>query len=192
VSLIEVLIGLTLVAVLLSLATPSFVTAMQNRQIRTAAEAIQSGLQFARTEALRRNRIVRFELASTNDWVVGCDTPDTTMVGTEEACPATLQARTAAEGSSNASVAPIQMVAATGTEASSPVFTGNLSFTPLGRVTPGTLPGGNIAQYQVTNPAGGSCAADGGEMRCLIVEVSSTGLVRMCDPAVAAGDPRAC
>ena len=55
------------------------------------------------------------------------------------------------------------------------------------------LPPGNLATFQVTNPMGGTCAADGGEMRCLSVVVTSAGQVRMCDPAVTAStDPRKC
>ncbi len=192
--LIEVMIALTLAAILLALAAPSFTTGMQNRQIRAAAEAIQNGLTYARTEALRRNRVVQFELRDPSGWRVGCETEDTTTDASgEQACPGTLQTRDAQEGSPNAAVAPVQTAnTPNGTVASTPVFLGTLGFTPLGRTTAGSLPAGSVATFRITNPNGGACVADGGPMRCLWVAVTAAGQVRMCDPAVAAGDPRAC
>jgi len=190
-SLIEVMVGVTLMALLVTLAMPSFTTSMQNRQIRTAADAIQHGLTLARTEALRRNRTVKFDLVDPSGWQVGCDPVDTTVVDGEENCPATLQTRAAVEGSANAAVAKVQLDSA-GAEVGTPAFTGALRFTALGRVAPDTLPGGHRAVFRITNPTGGTCQAAGGEMRCLNVVVTSTGQVRMCDPHVAAPDPRAC
>ena len=67
-----------------------------------------------------------------------------------------------------------------------------VKFTPLGRTTGDSLPAGSVATFRITNPNGGACVADGGPMRCLWVAVTAAGQVRMCDPAVAAGDPRAC
>jgi type IV fimbrial biogenesis protein FimT len=191
-SLIELMIGLALAALLLTLGLPSFTTAIRNREIRTAADAIQNGLQLARVEAVRRNRTVKFTLQSaTGAWLVGCDPEDTTVVDGETVCPATLQTHTVQ--STHASIGAVQTVQATGSPAGSPVFTDTLRFTALGRVNPDTLPAGNLATFQVTNPMGGTCAADGGEMRCLSVVVTSAGQVRMCDPAVTAStDPRKC
>jgi type IV fimbrial biogenesis protein FimT len=195
-SIIEVMIAITLAAILIALGAPSFITGMQNRQIRTAADAIQNGLQVARTEALRRNRNVKFQMQMATapySWTVGCDPADNTLDGDGNAlCPATIQTWQAAEGAAKAAVAPSQIVAATGVAASTPVFTGDLKFTPLGRTTTDTLPAGNLAEYQVTNPTAGTCASASGEMRCLSIRVTPAGQVRMCDPAVATGDPRAC
>lgn len=190
-TLIELLIGLALVAMLILMAVPSFTTAAHNRTIRSAAEAIQNGMTLARSEALRRNRTVRFQTVGAGGWTVGCDPVDATVVNGEENCPAVLQTRNAADGSANATVANVQLQA-DGTAAGAPIFTGSLRFTALGRVTTDTLPGGHRAVFRITNPNGGACQAAGGEMRCLDVVVTSAGQVRMCDPAAAAGDPRAC
>ena len=191
-SMIEVMIAITLAAILLALGAPSFFTGAQSRQIRTAAEAIQTGLQLAKTEALRRNRNVKFQLQDGNSWTVGCETPDETVVDGQKVCPGTIQLRNKAEGSSNATTAFSEVVASTGSAAATPVFAGDVPFTPLGRATTDTIGLGNNAIFQVSNPAGGACIAGGGEMRCLNVVVGAGGQVRMCDPAVAAGDPRAC
>lgn len=199
VTLIELLVGITLIAIVMAMAAPSIGTAIRNREIRTAAESILNGLQAAKAEALRRNRPVAFTLGTGSGWQVGCNPADDTIptAETEAVCPSLIQRRDAQEGSSGAQVATSELVASTNAAASTPAFTGGaIRFTSLGRVdttpTTGSLLNGNLARYLVSNPLGGSCAADGGEMRCLAVHVTWTGQVRMCDPAVAAGDPRAC
>jgi len=194
--LIELMIGVALAALLLTLALPSFQTGAQNRQIRNAADAIQNGLQIARTEALRRNRDVQFKLQTTTGsaWTVGCVTPDDTVDSStgEVKCPTTIQTRESQGSSSNASVATSQLTSA-GSAVSTTTFTDTVGFTPLGRTTDATLPAGTMALFDVSNPAGGTCAAAGGEMRCLRVVVTNFGQVRMCDPAVTAStDPRKC
>ncbi len=193
-SLIELMVGVALAALLLTLGVPSFVTGMQNRQIRTAADALQNGLVAARTEALRRNRVVKFELVAPGGWSIGCDPADNTVVDGEEVCPELIQSRPPDEGTPNATVETSQIAVASGTPAGTAVFEDSLRFTSLGRVTADTLPPGNNAVFLVSNPAGGACVADGGEMRCLSLVVTASGQIRMCDPAVAAGsgDPRAC
>jgi type IV fimbrial biogenesis protein FimT len=192
-SIIEVMIAVTLAALLMALGAPSFIKGAQSRQIRTAADGLQAGLQLAKTEALRRNRNVKFTLRNDTGWTVGCETVDATLDGTEQVCPAEIQKREALEGSVNARTGFAEVVAATGSAAGTALFSdGALTFTPLGRVTTGTLGPGNNALFKISNPTGGACVADGGEMRCLQIIVSSGGQIRMCDPAIAAGDPRAC
>jgi type IV fimbrial biogenesis protein FimT len=193
-SLIEVMVGVSLLVILMAMGMPAFQGASQNRQIRAAAEALQNGLQVARTEALRRNRVVKFSLRNDdNSWTVGCDPVDPTVVGGEQLCPESIQTREGSEGSASAFIETAQTLQSNGSAAGSAVFTGPLKFTPLGRVTPDTLPPGNLALYRVTNPGGGACTSAGGEMKCLNVVVTSAGQIRMCDPAVTtAGDSRAC
>jgi type IV fimbrial biogenesis protein FimT len=190
-SLIELMVGITIAALLLTLAIPQFRTGMQNRQIRSAAEALQNGLQLARTEALRRNRTVQFQLGTGNSWTVGCNPSDPTLDNGVPICPDTIQARPTPDSTANAQVDTQQLTSA-GAPAASPVFTNTVKFTPLGRTTSDTLPVGNIAQFKVSNPHTGACVTDGGEMRCLTISVTANGQIRMCDPAVPAGDMRAC
>lgn len=191
--LIELMVAITVVALLLALGMPSFITGGQNRQIRTAADSVQAGLQYARSEALRRNRVVKFEMRAQNGWTVGCDPVDSTVENGQVVCPAVLQTREGAEGSLKADVAVAEVTTGTTTAPGTVVFSGSLKFTPLGRVTPDTLGAGNVAMFSVTNPTAGTCVADGGEMRCLRIVATAGGLIRMCDPAVtAAGDPRRC
>lgn len=59
-SLIEVMVTITLLALLLGLAAPSFANWARAAQVRTASDALQSGLRMAQAEAVRRNRQVVF------------------------------------------------------------------------------------------------------------------------------------
>lgn len=196
VSLIELMVGLAIVAILISLATPGFSTWIQNTHIRTAAEAIQNGLMLARAEAVRRNSTVRFQMTDTTDascalatagtnWVVSlqdpsgaCDSAMADPSDTNPAAPAIIQLRAGAEGSRNAAVASDQSL---------------IVFNGLGRVTP--VPAGDI-NINITNPGGGNCisGSPAGAMRCLRIVVSTGGQVRMCDPVFAytAATPQGC
>jgi type IV fimbrial biogenesis protein FimT len=193
-SLIELMVGIAIVAILFSLAAPSFSSWIQNTQIRTAAEAIQSGLTLARGEAVRRNANIRFQLTDTLDnscalstggtnWVVSRDDPTGACASalpdpsdTNPPTPAIIQLRAGAEGSKNALVAAGQAAF---------VFNG------LGRLNP--VPAGNV-NIDITNPIGGGCVTDTppGQMRCLRIVVSPGGQVRMCDPNFASTDPQGC
>ena len=182
-TLIELLITVTVLALLLMLGLPNMAAWLQNTQIRNSAEAAVSGLQFARTEALRRNRQVRFNVVDTLDascnllatggsWVVSLADPTgkCDAVPTDTADPFILQKRSGEEGSQNVAI---------GASASSVLFNG--------------LGSASGIQITVTNPGGGTCQSAGGTMRCLQVNVSASGSVRMCDPVITdATDPRRC
>lgn len=183
-TIIEVLVTLTVLSLVLMLGLPNISAWLQNTQIRTGAEALLSGLQLARTEALRRNRQVRFNIVDTLDascnliatggnWVVSMADPTgkCSVTPSETVDPFILQKRGGQEGTQNVAISA----------SASTVF-----FNGLGSAS-GSL------QVTVTNPTGGACQAAAGPMRCLQVNVSSSGAVRMCDPAVSdATDPRKC
>lgn len=192
-TLIEMMVGLVVLGLLLVLAAPSFFTWVQNTQIRTAAEAVLNGLQVARADAVRRNTISRFQLVSSLDsscalstsgpnWIVSLDSAAGACDSTNyadaavPAAPRVVQTRPASDGSRNAVIAASQST---------------VNFNGLGRVTP--VPASDIT-IDVTNPVGGTCAADGGPMACLRIIVSPTGQIRMCNPnpGLPAGDPRRC
>jgi type IV fimbrial biogenesis protein FimT len=187
VSLIELMVGVAVFAVLVMAGLPSFKDWLQNSQIRVAADAMQNGISIARSEAIRRNTSVRFQITDTADnscvlsttgknWVVSLDdaTGACGRAASDTVAPRVIQMRAAADGTSNAVVAADQ---------SSIVFTG------LGRVLP--VPAADI-KVNFTNPTGGACTTSSGPMRCLRVVVSTGGQVRMCDPGFAATDPQGC
>jgi len=191
VTLVEIAITMAIVAFLLAMGGPSFSQWLQNTQIRTTAQGIQNGLQMARAEAVRRNTNVGFTLTSTldsgcelsvtgPDWVISMGSPINDLPGacgsapSDDAAPRIIQKRPGAE---------------TGVNAVATADQPSIVFNGLGRLTP--VPAGNIA-INVTNPVGGTCAADGGKMRCLRVQVTSVGQIRMCDPARSGTDPTGC
>jgi type IV fimbrial biogenesis protein FimT len=77
-SLIEALITISILAIITAFAAPSFEGILANFRVRTSAEAIMSGLQLARIEALRRSQPVSFTLTTgTADWAVATVSPAT-------------------------------------------------------------------------------------------------------------------
>jgi type IV fimbrial biogenesis protein FimT len=162
--LIELLIGIVIMGILLSLAMPGFQTWLQNSQIRNAAEAIQNGLQRARAEAVGRNTNVELVLGSDSSWVVQLTD------GTD------IETRAGNEGSKNVSVAITPAGATT------------VTFTNFGGLA-ATNGNGSAPFTQVDLDSSVLAAADSQELR---VTIGLGGNVRMCDPNAPAGSPRAC
>jgi type IV fimbrial biogenesis protein FimT len=191
------MIALSILGILIMMALPNLVTWIQNTQIRTAAEGMHAGLTLARSEALRRNTVVRFQLVDTltsgcgysvagTNWVVSladatgaCDVDPS-----ETVAPQIIQKRSGNEGSSSA------QILATGGQA--------VQFNGLGRVmltSGGAALPSPINRIDITNPGGGACKTSTGNepMRCLRITITTGGQIRMCDPAVTDNtDPRFC
>jgi type IV fimbrial biogenesis protein FimT len=209
-SLIELMVGITIVGILFIMGVPSFKSWIQNAQIHTATEAIQNGLELARAEAVRRNTLVRFQLTSTVDnscvlttassnWVVSLDDPTTPTALCANAKlnetfpvsdtfnnppPRIIQVHPGSEGSANAVVASKEVTPA-GVVAATPVYNGSITFNGMGRISaaPASVNPGNNVQIDITNPVvGGTCISAGGPMRCLRIVISSGGLIRSCNP----------
>lgn len=173
-TLIEMLIGLAIVALLLKLAVPSFRTWIQNTQIRGAAHAITDGMNIARGEAIRRNVPVQLQLTSLGNgnaaaWTV-------TELPAPWGTAAFVQRWSSVEGASGT-----QIVQAGG---------GILTFNALGRViTPNPINNSApLLQVDVTSNYNASDPA----LRRMRVVVGNGGQARMCDPQLAQPDPRAC
>lgn len=64
-TLIELMVTITLIAILIMLAVPAFSTWIHNTQVRTVTESLQNGVRLAQSEALRRNQQV--VMSFTND-----------------------------------------------------------------------------------------------------------------------------
>jgi len=161
-TLIEMLITITILLLLIAMGAPAYGVWLQNTQLRGAAEGVQNGLQIARQTAVQMNNKVQISFAGA-DWNVSVLNP-----------AQVLQLRTNSGLTPNAQLSPSQSVV---------VFNG------LGQVSP--APAGVIT-VAVSNPAGGTCRAAGGPMRCLNVTVQAGGQIRMCDPALPTTDPQSC
>jgi len=165
-SLIELLIGMTIMAVVIAIGMPSYSAWIQNTRIRTAAESIQNGLQMARAEAVKRNVSVQFVLSDDAAWLVGCEAVNST-------CPAIIQSRTVGEGSSG----DITIESNAG-------YT--FVFNQFGGVdTP-------LAPNLLTVDVDSSVAAADRPLRITIYRTG--GSIRMCDPSstLSSTDPRKC
>jgi type IV fimbrial biogenesis protein FimT len=182
-TLIEVLVGLAILAIMLSLGMPAFSNYLGNARLRASASSLHAAAQLARTEAIRRNTAVELILtddaptAANQNTVNLSTTGQNWIVRAQDPGAATftlLQGRSAQEGG-NASV----------------VVTGTVSrvtFNGLGRSAAGAQ------TFRFTSTAGACADVHGaGPMRCLDVRVAAAGQARLCDPVIAtAGDSRGC
>jgi type IV fimbrial biogenesis protein FimT len=163
VTLIELLVGLAVLSLLLTFAVPTYRAWIENTRIRATAEALLSGMQLARTEAVRRNHMVELRLSGSSWTVEDVNTA------------AQLYSRSGHEGSKTASIAVL------------PAGSTSVTFNGMGWVTANADGTAAIAQLDVA-----SSSMTGTEIRPLRVIVTPGGSMRMCDPAFAAPDPRAC
>ncbi len=186
-SLIELMVGITLLALLVGLGVPTFSDWLQNARIRAAAESIQTGLQHAKAEAVRRNTQARFQLVDTLDnncavtttgthWLVNL-TSVTTPAGlcgstpSDTTSPFILQRSPAGTGSSDLNINASQYV---------------VSFNGLGRQVKSENPTTSIGTLTIdVKSASATClGTTGGTARCLRIVVSPAGEIRMCDPSI--------
>lgn len=180
VTLVELAVVLTIAAVLYSQAAPMFTVWIGNAQTRAAADSILNGLQLARAEAIRRNRMVQFVVTdgASSSWLVGCSNPvDTGAAGVDDPgdCLGVIQAHAALEISAQPQLTSVPATATT------------ITFDSLGRVA-GNLDGSPTAtNIDVANP--GISTAD---RRVLRLALGAAGDVRLCDPSIQHGDPRGC
>lgn len=190
-SLLELMVVLTLIAILGLLATPSMAEWMKNQRIRGTAEALLGGLQTARAEAIRRNRPASFWLVSnlagdcalsniSGTWVVSLHSPANACANAPSATAAPLLVTShAAQGSQD-----VIAVDAGGNPANEVRFDG------YGRILGGTP----IARIDVRDPTDASKSTlETHTYRSLRLLIQGTGAIRLCDPRITTtGDTRAC
>ena len=192
-TLIEMAVVMTVLALLLFAAVPSFRASLVNSQIRNTTDSLHSGLQLARAEAVRRNQNVTFWLVSSNSpqsldnsctlsnasgaWVVSVNSPEGHCADAPSTTSSPMIVNGRPAGDSGSSTAVTAMRADGTTPATQVTFNG------FGRIV-------NATPIERIDIAGPEASAD---YRPLRVSVSPTGLVRTCDPGVSnATDPRKC
>lgn len=172
-TLVELMIAVALLGILAALGLPNYQIWIENTRIRNAAESIQTGLQKARFEALKRNQPVQFVLGANSAWTIGC-------VTATAACPAAIEQRGSKEGSS----ASISVTAAPAVASTTVVFTnlGTVLQSPPALAAPFT---------RVDIDSTALSATDSRDLR---VTIGTGGVGRMCDPysGLSASDPRKC
>lgn len=166
VTLIELTITIAIAAILIALAVPSFNVMLANAQIRTAAQALNDGLQLARVEAIRRNERVIFIKGTQSGWTVSI-----------ESDASTVQTRPYTEGSTAATVSV------------TPNGATQITFNALGRVVANTDASNAITQLDIDVPITVLPATESHELR---ITISTGGAIRLCDPNAIAGVGMGC
>lgn len=166
-TMVELMIGIVILAILAAVAVPSFQTWLLNSQVRNAAESISNGLQRARAEAVGRNTDVEFVLSADSSWVV------------RVAGGADIETRSSSEGSKSVTVSAVDAGSTPATTVTYNGF-GGIKATNADASTPFT---------QVDVDSAILSAAESQELR---ITIGLGGNVRMCDPNAPSGNPRAC
>lgn len=180
-SLIELMIGITILAILLGLALPSFQTWLKNTQIRNAAESITNGLQRARAEAVALNTNVAFVLGADSSWTVDyvVSPPAPPPPAPPPARP--IDSRSATEGSKNVTLTALAADLAT------PATT--ITYNNLGQVV---VNAASLTRVNLGIDSNHDGVFDTGYQN-LRVEINAGGGARTCDPSLAVGSSsRAC
>ncbi|HEV7576745.1 MAG TPA: GspH/FimT family pseudopilin [Caldimonas sp.] len=192
-TLVELLVGVTMVGVLLALGAPALGTYLQNSRVANTTATFYSGIQTARTEAIRRNVPVQFMLTNSVGSAASLATgavPDPSgrnwiVRAASGGGFVPVETKAAAEGQ-GASGADSVEVAASG-----PVgFDGTLVFNGFG-----SMADSQAYWINITNSSAGACAAasgPSGPIRCRRIVISPVGRIAACDPAASPGDSRAC
>jgi type IV fimbrial biogenesis protein FimT len=167
-SLIELMIAISIFALLIMLAGPMYADFMGNSQIRNASESLLSGIRLAQAEAIRRNTQVAFVLDTSTGWQVSG--PD--LDGNAE----TIQTYSFKEGATRTKVT------ATGGS--------TLTYDGLGRIlNPNPDASQPIDHIDVT----GNGMTSPRNLRIVVGLIGgNVSGVKLCDPAAASGEPQAC
>lgn len=185
-TLVEMIVSISIMAILLAIAIPSFRTFVLNAQIRSTAEGLLAGLNLARTEAIRRNTPITFwmvdgitatcqRITTGTSWVVSVNDPQNgcNAAASTTNAPRIMQVRAADEVGGNITV--------TATGGTCLTFNG---FGGVEATCPGTV--ARFTVIDVTQPVGTMA-------RALRIALSAGGSVRLCDPAVSdTADPARC
>jgi len=156
-TLLELLVGIGIIAFLLLMAMPGIQVYLLDTKIRAAAQAYYDGAQQARSEALRRNADVTLSLTNSNQgWSIAAGGIGIALKAPESAAKLTVTASTT-----------------------------DVTFNGLGNAS-----AANTVKFM---PGDSSQCLASGPQRCLQVQVSQGGQVRLCDPSITTdGDNRKC
>jgi type IV fimbrial biogenesis protein FimT len=75
-TLIELMITVAVLGILVALALPSFQSILEGRRLVGAADELYSNIQYARSEALKRNETIRLQVTTGTNWCFGIDDDD--------------------------------------------------------------------------------------------------------------------
>ena len=194
-TLIEALVTMAVVAVLVAAVAPSASQMLANMRLRGTSESLLSGLQKARSEAVKSNQTVSLWLVTTSAgvvdnscqlssssraWVVSYNDP-TGSCGADPSTTVAPRIVQVSNGGTAGADLTVAAVAADGATAAT-----QISFDGFGR-RPLATAATDISIIDITSSATGT--------RRLRAQISPAGNVRICDrdaPVTTPPDPRAC
>ncbi len=180
-SLVELLIAVSVAAIILALGVPSMAHWMHAIEVHNSASDLVAVLQLARSEAITRNQDMRVTLGDAQGrtvWKLGC-------VTVTASCPRSLRVMDAATrparwGASSSTSAP----ALTAPLAAGLRMPASVTFNAYG-AAPATGSGSEVNRIDVLHVADTT-------VQRLVVMLSASGMVRLCNPMIAAGEPQSC
>jgi type IV fimbrial biogenesis protein FimT len=179
-SLVELMVALSIMAILVVIGIPSYQQWLLNTRVRSAAESIQNGLRYARNEAVQRSANVMFNLAGGNspNWTV-C------LSGSGSSCPASGSSVLQTYASTNANVGVLITTSTSTTSVANGAYGstvsgtgGSVAFNSLGR--PVTYGGTSIVRIDTY-----TSSTNTANIRRLMTAISPGGEINMCDTATA-------
>ena len=201
-TLVELMVGIAIVAILLTQGIPYFSDMLQNMQIRSSAESILNGLQLAKAQAVRSNLNVEFLLTNTapsaanaqtavanangTNWIIRNTSPIDPIGGWNPDADF-IQGRSGQDGTGKAIVTADP---GSGTASGGPFVSGSYIFTPLGRLlNPPPAVGGNEPLIDIDVDIADVYT----NKRKMCIIISASGQILMCDPnRVDANNPQYC
>jgi type IV fimbrial biogenesis protein FimT len=171
VTLIELLIAMTILAIVIAIALPGMQHWLKNARIRTTAEEMLAGIQLARSEAVRGNCTANFVLGVSGAWAVnrGNTCPDGAAL---------VQSRAAVTAVGEVTLTPTPGGATT------------VTFNALGQRAANADGSAVMTNLLVDLPTTIISAADSRELQ---INIALNGQIRLCDPAVVnSADSRYC
>jgi type IV fimbrial biogenesis protein FimT len=182
VTLVEILMTLSVSAVVLAIGAPAMGQWVRDIEIRSSASSLLSVLQAARAEALSRNASVRVELTDTEGrpgWRIAC-------VQVSTRCPAVIRQQPANIGTGvRWGVATLNsMPAYSSVITAGQGMPSGVRFDAIG-AAPAVAVGNDIARIDITHVSDANA-------RRRIVLIAARGQVRLCDPYSPVGHPEHC
>ena len=156
-SLLELLVVMSILAIIAAASAPTLRTTMANARIRTAGESWRSGLELARSAAVRLNTSVEFLITDSGWQVTRADDPVTM-----------LHQGTGREGNADLTITP------THTDAD------RITFSSFGTALPTNIncEGPPLTQLDLT--ADSAAVVEG--LKSRRIQLSASGTARLCDP----------
>jgi type IV fimbrial biogenesis protein FimT len=183
-SLVELITVLAVISIVIAVGMPQFAEQLANAKVRSAAESVQSGMRMAQVEAMKRSNATEWALVSV-------DPVPANVAGASASSGRNWMARVRTDAVRGIN-APVFLAGSEANNAQAAQLTNQSGTTPIV-----FMPTGQVMQGDPTGPVALAApmvvrVTSAGSNRPLCVFASPAGSIKVCDPALGTGDPRAC